>query len=66
MHPAVNGSRSKDIVTTGAYLEILRSDGTHICDSENETYGVEDIGLSAAVQASNRVEAFVPAWRLGS
>jgi hypothetical protein len=43
------------------------ADGAHVRDAEDEAYRIEDIGLSRAVQASNRVETFVPAksqWML--
>ena len=42
-------------------LKILSADSAHVRDAENETYWVENVGLSATVQACDGVEAFVPA-----
>ncbi len=41
-------------------LEVLRPDGRHVGNAQNEAYRVEDVGFSAAVQARNRVETLVP------
>lgn len=47
-------------MSLATHLEILRSNSAHVGNSEDETYRVENIGLSTAVQAGNRIEALVP------
>lgn len=42
------------------YLYILRPHGTHAGDTQDETYRVEDVGLSTAVEAGDGIEALVP------
>lgn len=44
-----------------SYLDVLRPHGTHAGDSQDEAYCVEDIGLSAAVETRDGIEALVPA-----
>ncbi len=43
-----------------AYLEVLRADGRHVGDAQDEANGVEDVRFATAVQARDRVEALVP------
>lgn len=46
---------------SASYLEILRANRGHVGNAENEANGIQNIGLSTAVQAGDRVETFVPA-----
>ncbi len=48
------------ITTYLTCLQILRSHHAQVIDSEDKTYGIEDVGLSGSVESGNRVEAFVP------
>jgi hypothetical protein len=41
-------------------LEILGADGGHIRDAQHEADGIEDVGLSGAVEAGDGVEALIP------
>lgn len=43
-----------------ACLEVLRSNGRHVGDSENKANGIENVGFPTAVKASDRVEALIP------
>jgi len=42
-------------------LEVLRSDGGHVGDTQYETYRVKDVGLSGSVESCHRIEALIPA-----
>lgn len=44
----------------GSHLQILCADGRHICYAQDEADGVQDVGLSTAVEASDGIEALVP------
>lgn len=44
-----------------SHLKVLRAHCRHICDTQNEADGVQDVGLSAAIETSDGVEALVPA-----
>ena len=44
--------------------QVASSDRLHVGDSENETYRVEDVGLSGTVQTCNSVERLVEAYLL--
>ena len=46
--------------TRSAYLEILCADRSHIRNTQNKTYRVENITLSTSVEPGNRIEALVP------
>lgn len=37
-------------------LEVLRSNGAHVGNSENKANGVQNVGFTRAIEASNRVE----------
>lgn len=50
-----------DAKRLGAYLEVLCPDCAHVRNSQYETNRIQNVGLSTSIQASDRVEALVPA-----
>lgn len=45
-------------------LQVLCSHSRHVRNTQNETDGIEDVGLATAVQTSDRVEGFVPMYKV--
>lgn len=43
-----------------SYLQVLRANCGHVCYSQDEADRVENVRLSTAVEAGDRVEALVP------
>lgn len=43
-----------------AYRQVLSPNCRHVRDAKHETDGVQNVGLPAAVEAGDRVEALVP------
>ena len=47
-------------------LQVGGSDCAHVCDTENEADGVEDVGLATAVEARDGVEGLIEARDVGA
>ena len=44
-----------------AYLYVLSPHSAHACNSQNETYCIEDVRLAATIETCDGIEALIPA-----